>query len=168
MDLKADAATKAPGSRIGAWGPPISCTTDRDLRVEEPGSERAMRRKGEPHPGKIVRMSRGTKALARRLGACEPLAEGGEVPAKVNTHLDSDREEEGLDREWARWEARLDRRKCNLRHRLLQWPRKSPGADRSQPQNLDVGGQRCKRGAICPGDPVPGGTAPSSPCFGLG
>ena len=59
-----------------------------------------MRRKGEAHAGKIVRMPWNAKILAHGLEASEPVAESRKVPTQVNTHFDSEREEEF--RSWER------------------------------------------------------------------
>ena len=110
------------------------------MSVEESGSKCAVGEESEPHPSEVVRMPRGTKALAQRLEACEPFAERWEVPSKVDAHLGLDRNEEGSNREWACLEARLDRRICDLRHHLLHWPGRGAGICRSQAEDLDVGG----------------------------
>ena len=72
--------------------------------MQEAGREGPVRRKGEAHAGKIVRMPWDAKILAHGLEASEPVAKRRKVPTQVNTHFDSEREEEGPSRERARLE----------------------------------------------------------------
>ena len=64
--------------------------------MQEAGREGPVRRKGEAHAGKIVRMPWNAKVLAHGLEASEPVAEGRKVPTQVDAHFDSEREEEFL------------------------------------------------------------------------
>ena len=64
--------------------------------MQEAGREGPVRGKGEPHAGKIVRMPWDAKVLAHGLEASEPVAKRRKVPTQVNTHFDSEREEEFL------------------------------------------------------------------------
>ena len=64
--------------------------------MQEAGREGPMRRKGEAHTGKIVRMPWNTIGLTPGLEASKPVAQGRKVPTQVDAHLDSQREEEFL------------------------------------------------------------------------
>ena len=98
--------------------------------MQKAGREGPVRGEGETHASKIVRMAWDAGVLAHGLEAGEPVAKRRKIPTQVDTHLDSDREEEGLSRERARLERRFDCCKRKLRHRCSHDPRETPSTDR--------------------------------------